>query len=184
MDSVALHTCMYDAQHGVAISACGSREPQHDALMVPTRAPVTNHFSQLEGLVTWTLSRVFGRLQRAHQAKNRGQTLATLKERQRVQDSLTGVTGENEMSEADEFSTYLVHGDERSYLIQNHGGTHSHMLHLLMLAGVWKDQASGSRHQKDEQCEVSDPDQWAVWRYGDANETDDDAFFSDGRREL
>ena len=112
---------------------------------------VTHEYTSVEGLVTWTLGRVCGRLKRATEAGNIGSGMryqqvqlwlesclqhlptASLQDRQKALDSLGD---EYELSEDDSSPTYNLGRDERALLTNSHGEIHQCLVRLLELQKV------------------------------------------------
>ena len=172
---------------------------------------VTHEYTSFEGLVTWTLVRVRGRLRRATETGNIGAAMryqqmqrwlesclhhlptASLQDREKTLNSLSD---EYELSEDDNSPTYNLGRDERNLLSNSHEEIHKCILKLLELQRVEmtmdllrtfaeifrtpevpdpdsdesmhvETQSERLRRYRDaEQCEVSDPDEWAVLHYG------------------
>ena len=178
---------------------------------------VTHEYTSVEGLVTWTLARVRGRLKRATETGNIGAGMkyqqmqrwleacllhlpdASLENRQETLDSLNDAY---ELSEDDNSPSYNLGKVERDFLANSHEEVHRCLVKLLELQkvetttellGIFgeifrtpvhpdSDESMHeetqserlTRYRNSEQCEVSDPDEWAVIHYGTgAHETED-----------
>ena len=184
-----------------------------DTLTTFVGPQVTHEYTSLEGLVTWTMVRVRGRLRRATEAGKIGAAMryqqmqrwlesclhhlptASLQDREKTLNSLSD---EYELSEDDNSPTYNLGRDERNHFSINHEEIHKCILKLLQLQRVQVEvtmdllrtfaeifrtpevpdpdsdesmhgetQSERLRRYRDaEQCEVSDPGEWAVLHYG------------------
>ena len=121
-----------------------------DTLDAFAEPQVTHEYTSVEGLVTWTLVRVRGRLKRATEAGNIGAGMkyqqvqrwlaacllhllnASLENRQKTLDSLSD---EYELSD-DNSPTYNLGKDERNLLTNSHGEIHTCLVRLLELQRV------------------------------------------------
>ena len=122
-----------------------------DTLNAFAEPQVTHEYTSVEGLVTWTLVRVRGRLRRTTEAGNIGAGMkyqqmqrwletcllylpsANLENRQKALDSLND---EYKLSEDDNSPTYNLGKDERDFLASSHEEVHKCLVKLLELQKV------------------------------------------------
>ena len=188
---------------------------------------VTHENTSVEGLVTWTLVRVRGRLKRATEAGNIGDGMkyqqmqrwleacplhlpeASLENRQKILDS---GNDEYELSEDDNSPSYNLGKVERDFLANSHGEVHKCLVRLLELQrvdtttdllGIFAEvfrtpdpvdsdesmleetrSERLARYRSSEQCEISDPDDWAIIHYRTGTHETEDKESTDGVEEF
>eukprot|EP00435_Cladocopium_sp_Y103_P056322 s627_g19.t1 len=204
----------------VATGSMGHQDHAVMHLQLPPDPFVHNPDLYLEGVTTWMLKRVLGRLDRAKANGNNGKmrkyqqgvvwlqrTLA------RIPDAdgddrralFRALTIDDELSEDDESPSWNAGDNMKELWIKQHYDVHSFFTKMIefhsletnvslfrAFAKAFRSRSPAPssdsnesvsdvpmetesqryrRYMRDEQCEVSDPDRWVVWRYGVSGES-------------